>query len=389
MANDMSFIDSILRSQILEKNISQIDETSEKTKKNISGLIEQLQSIRDSLRNEKLYIQDVSGERKNVTRWRDILDNQTYTIDYGKIRQDKNLQQNFIEKMLRAYELSTLILSELELIHSVSTVVTCIGRGYSYSRLPNFVFEAKYAFLNKQSSQKSGGRQVFGLRLNQKQIKQNIINKQKQKTQAQVALSNHFKSFIAPFVEYEIHAKSTTRWKPNKGVLGETFERHLENVPHNDIQSLLDNSIQHLGSYGERWILYKMSSGSDPFFTGPDTQLSQVKNINASIVSNIQTLINTIQGILRIVNSDGTLNKTKEELSSIFSQADTGFSMGQQIYEDLLANAPNQLKDILQSVLSSGETKITLTVQEPGKKGRTKKKYQINKETLSLEMISN
>jgi len=54
----------------------------------------------------------------------------------------------------------------------------------------------------------------------------------------------------------------------------------------------------------------------------------------------------------------------------------------------LLANAPNQLKDILQSVLNTGETKITLTVKEPGKKGRTKKKYQINKETLTLEMTS-
>ena len=84
MANDMSFIDSILRSQILEKNISQIDETSEKTKKNISGLIKQLQDIRDSLKNEKLYIQDVGGERRNVTRWRDILDNQTYKLKHRK-----------------------------------------------------------------------------------------------------------------------------------------------------------------------------------------------------------------------------------------------------------------------------------------------------------------
>jgi len=26
-----------------------------------------------------------------------------------------------------------------------------------------------------------------------------------------------------------------------------------------------------LGSVGSRWVLYKMSSGSDPYYTGPDT----------------------------------------------------------------------------------------------------------------------
>lgn len=388
MANDMSFINSIY-SEILTENVSQIDQTKEETKENVSGLLKELQEIRDYLRNQKLYIQNISNNRQNTTRWKDILDNQTYTIDYKKIQQEKKLEEDFIEKLLRAYELSTLILSKLELIHSVSTVVTCIDEDYSYFRLPNFNFKTEYVFLNRQASNKSGGRDVFGLRLDQKAITKDIIDKQKERTQAQIALSNHFTSFIAPFTEYEIHARNTTGWKPNKGVLGETFERHLENSSHNDIQSLLDNSIQHFGSYGERWVLYKKSSGSDPFFTGPDTQLSQVKNANASIISNIETLINTIEGILKIVNQDGTLKQTKEELSKVFNQAETHFNMGSQIYEDLLASAPERVGEILKSILNTGQTKITLTTKVPGKKSRSKKTYRINAETLSLEMVSN
>jgi hypothetical protein len=47
-----------------------------------------------------------------------------------------------------------------------------------------------------------------------------------------------------------------------------------------------------------------MSSGREPYYTGPDTALAQVKNANASIISNADTVLNTLQTVLTLVSTE-------------------------------------------------------------------------------------
>ncbi len=375
MAENMSFMDSLWDS-IETANIQRIEQN--KKELNLVQKRKRLQQIQKEISQ---YYKTFINRKKNRTKWSAILGNTTYEIKYDDIRADKNLEEKFIAYMTQAYELTTKILADLNFIHQIRTVVTSIGDDYSYFRIPNFQLKAEYLFLNKQASSRA---KEFGLRINQSKI--NNLKNMQTMTQAEIALSNHFQAFIAPFIQYQQMAINTTHWKVNKGVLGEAFERHLENVAHNAVKDLQDNSIQHLGSIGYRWLLYKESSGSDPFFTGPDTELSQVKNANASIVSSLQTLINTIEGILVIVDQNGELTKPREDLEKIFKQADFTLKMSQAFYEDLQSQAPEVVKEILESALEKGIGQVVLT-NKSGK--RTKSvKYKINEKNLTLEAVT-
>lgn len=369
MAQDMNFLDSFFAT-IKDSNKKQIQNT--KKELNITQKRQRLKNIQLQISK---YYKTYYNRKKNRTKWASILGNVSYEIRYNEIRASQELEQQFMSYLAEAYELTTQILADLNLIHTVRTVITSIGDNYSYFRFPNMELEASFLFLNAQSSKRGAN---YGLRIKESQI--NLLKQLRGMTEIDIALENHFQAFIDPFVSYQIHAVNTTHWKINKGVLGETFQRHLQRKVHNNINDLRNNSIEHLGSIGQRWVLYKESSGSDPFFTGPDTELSQVKNANASIVSNIQTLITTIDGVLELVDQEGKITRPAQDLEKIFQQADLKFSIQKDIYEDLQSQAPQIIKDILKSVLKQGETEITL-------KGRNKKgnkKYKIDKQNLSL-----
>jgi hypothetical protein len=61
----------------------------------------------------------------------------------------------------------------------------------------------------------------------------------------------------------------------NHGVVREAFELHLENL-HNSLEDSENYQFKNcrMESVGKRWILYRYASGSDPYFTGPDTMFS-------------------------------------------------------------------------------------------------------------------
>lgn len=372
---ETTFLDSLF-SSIQKANQQEIEQN--KKKLNLAEKRKRLQQIKKDISQ---FYTIKTKTSKRTTRWSSILNNVTYEIRYNEIIDNQQLENKFKSNMLQAYELTMQILADLGLIRSVRTTVTSISSNssgeYSYFRFPNFELKADYVFLNPISSKRGS---QYGLRLKQSEI--NVLKKSIKITEAEIAFQSHFNAFIKPFVEYEQHAINTTHWKINIGVLGETFENHLERASHNSIQDLKNNSDEHLGTRGQRWVLYRKSSGSDPFFTGPDTELSQVKNANASILSDLRTLINTIEGILEIVDEKGQLNRPKEDLKKIFEQANFKYSLSEDMYEDLAEQAPEVIAEILRQVLKEGSTKITLTKKR--EKRTTKKTYKIDEESLKL-----
>ena len=66
-----------------------------------------------------------------------------------------------------------------------------------------------------------------------------------------------------------------------------------------------------------------MSMGRDAYYTGPDTSLSQVKRQNASLISDMNTVLYTIQTILNLTLGVDGGKWTKElahNLRKVFSQ---------------------------------------------------------------------
>ena len=94
----------------------------------------------------------------------------------------------------------------------------------------------------------------------------------------------------------------------------ERFERHLENLHRSAGIGPYDFQECKMESVGQRWVLYRQSSGSDPYFTGPDTEGSQIKAENASLVGNIDTVLNTARFIL--LEAEGKINISQEQIKA-------------------------------------------------------------------------
>lgn len=325
------------------------------------------------------YYQTLKINKGNKTRWKTILKDNVYEIDWTKIREDKETEKKFVTLITLAYEYTTKILAELGLIHSVKTVVTFIDDNYNYFKLDDVELNADYVFLDKKSESHGGD---YSLRLNASKLKE--LARQQQRTKLDQVINSHFKNFIAPFVEYE--AISKTGWKPNKGVLGEAFERHLERIRHDTSNDYL--SITDFGSVGDRWQLYKQSSGSDPYFTGPDTEFAQVKNMNASLVSNAATVLTTLDGIIAITDEKANIIATEKQIKNLFKQADVKETIKQDVLLDLMEQSPEYVKSIIENLISRGKDSLQVSYiaeNKQGKKITKKKKIKINKDNFSLQ----
>jgi hypothetical protein len=64
-----------------------------------------------------------------------------------------------------------------------------------------------------------------------------------------------------------------------------------------------------------------MSSGNDPYYTGPDTANAQVKNANASIISNADTVLNTIEAVLKLTQAKTTSMEEAQRLKEQYAQS--------------------------------------------------------------------
>lgn len=333
--------------------------------------------IREELQQ---YYQVLKVNKGNKTRWKTILKDNVYDIDWVKIKNDEETEKKFITLITLAYEYTTKILAELGLIHSVKTVVTFIDDDYNYFKLDDIELNADYVFLDKKAESHGGD---YSLRLNSSKLKE--LARQKQRSELDQIINAHFKNFIAPFVEYQAVAK--TGWKPNKGVLGEAFERHLEQVQHNTLYDYL--LLTDFGSVGDRWQLYKQSSGSDPYFTGPDTEFAQVKNMNASLVSNVATVLNTLDGIIAMTDEEANIIATKKQTKNLFKQAEVKEKIRQDVLLDLMDKAPEYVESIVKNLVARGKDTLLVSYYEgtdkKGKKITKTKTIKINKDNFSLQ----
>lgn len=238
-----------------------------------------------------------------------------------------------------AYELTSEILQELKIISSVGYTFTYHGANKFY-RSNNLIINPQEDLTFEVH------RNALTVRLKQSSIRA--------KLEAQNSafrtdwISDHYKGFIAPYQEAQ--EKSTTGWQVNWGVASEAFERHWE---------MLQHSLEHptgadYGSVGSRWQLYLQSSGNDPYYTGPDTALSQVKNANASMISNSETVLNTLEAVLKIVNTKVESQEAAEQLTAKYSQAfkaksSTTSKISKAIWDTLELDAQQELINIFGS----------------------------------------
>lgn len=322
---------------------------------------QRLKQIKQELEKNNFY--SILNKRNN-TKWRAVL-NSSFEINWQNVKRDEYSEQNFLNLTIEAYHLTTDILSQLGLIHSIKTTVTFIDETFNYLRLSDFQLEAQYTRLDKKAESKGGD---YAIKLKASKVKPLLEKLSDAEKEMQKAMANHFKNFIQPMIEYQ--NSNNTGWKVNKGVLAEMYERHIE-IGHDNLASFLSDDFP---SVGNRWLLYKQSSGSDPYFTGPDTMYSQVKNINASIISDVRTIINTVNGILIIFDQVGNLKVTKDKIEKIFNQSKFIPTMEDSFLRDLI----NQQPELLANYLAQGVQNIRITTPKGNK--QSKRTYKLVKQ---------
>ena len=182
------------------------------------------------------------------------------------------------------YMITSKILQELGIINPVDYTFTYNGPS-GFMRAKNLYIDPKKDLIYEVH------RGALVMRLKESNIKNKILENQASHNIAWVA--EHYSKFMKPLKE----AESKGKFKINQGVASEAFERHWEELQH---QIEYENQDD-FGGVGKIWYLYRISSGNDPYYTGPDTATSQVKNANASIISNADTVLNTIQAVLKLV----------------------------------------------------------------------------------------
>lgn len=304
--------------------------------------IERLKEINEQL----LYIEERKANNK-FFKWSELLEGTYYIINFNKV-QNKD-EENQIKKLIfEAYELTSSILQDLNLIRKIKNVVSFIDDDYNYVRIENFNFDINHVYLNPTASKRGKN---YGLRLH---FTEEEIQKMKQQQNYEI-INNHFYGFIEPFRKYEQNNK--TGWKINKGVLAETFQRHWQKNHGNYVQGNLPDDFE---SEGRRWWMYRESSGSDPYFTGPDTDFAQVKNTNASLVSNVNTVVNTIKGILLLVDEKNLQNMSNENIEAIFKQKDLKPSISKKIYEGMDEKGKKEIERAMKEIFGE-DAHLSLT----------------------------
>ena len=302
------------------------------------SLLERIKQIEDKQRQDYINrlegylnkIKEVSnviemGENNRI-RWSQLISN-----SYSIINIQQGQQERLMAAIIDAYNGILNILAEIKIIDKVSFSISYISDDYQYARLDGDLSLKNFSL---QKTAKSKG-EKYAIRINQASLKAKIEEaKRKENFQK---LNSHFQNYIQMFRDYEAQQINGTKWKINKGVLAETFERHLENRGGNQLFNDTD-----FESKGRRWTMYRQSSGSDPFWTGPDTKYAQVKTTKASLISNIDTVLNALYGVIQIIKYPDKLNE--EILNNIFKQRNVENEINSIAWETLDEAAKTALK---------------------------------------------
>lgn len=213
-----------------------------------------------------------------------------------EIMQDNQNCQTIISSVTKLYFLTEEFFALRKVINRPRFMMTAVdnsSRMYFRKDFEPELLDNSESYLRIERVASARGNS-FGLRFAgdsvMAQMKKTIANNE-QEAQTARDLYEHYQSFTSPY----------RAWggKVNEGVMREAFELHLENLHQSLNQDGSFNPACDMESEGRRWVMYRHASGSDPYFTGPDTALSQVKAENASLVSNIDTVLNTAEFIVQ------------------------------------------------------------------------------------------
>lgn len=266
-------------------------------------------------------------------------------IQVEMLEQDKQLLEKYgkdlIKLSFKAYELTSEILQELGVINRVNIVFTHRTKR-SFMRAENIDIDPEHDLRLELH------RGALSLRLKSASIRKKILEANQtlnnERIPESLEIQAHYQAFIEPYLA---HA-SSGKWKPNWGVVSEAFERHWEMLKHGMPEGT-PMEPNDFGSIGDRWQLYKLSSGSDPYYTGPDTEFAQVKNSNATIVSNLNTILNTMEAVLKLVFESvdpSHLTEIKAQYLRAFKQKEADIKMGQIELENA---SYEEIEDFLKS----------------------------------------
>lgn len=250
-------------------------------------------------------------------------------------------KETLLPFLLDGYHLTTEILHQLGLIKEVNFVFTYIDDKGNYRRAGNIVLTSEMVRFERASSEKGG---YYSMRLNEAAVLSAFKTETEEEKKIAEKINNDFKVFSKPFYDYQ--ENNNTGWKMNKGVVAEAFERHLENR-HRGMLSI-DSWPCEMESEGRRWLMYRRSSGSSPYYTGPDTKYSQVKNVNASLIDNVDTVLNVMAAIIRSseIADENTKKNLPAALEKAFRDSKQKPTIAKNIWTGLEETVKNEMKEI-------------------------------------------
>ena len=316
---DFNIITDSLQTNLLER-VEQIEEGQrEDYIKRLEGYLSEIKKVSSIIEMGK----------NNKIRWSQLIDTSYSIVDI-----QRGQQKQLTEAIVDTYKGILNILAEIKIIDKVSFSISYISDNYQYARLDGDLSLKNFS-LQRTAASKGA---KYAIRINQASLKEKI--EEAKRNENFQKLNSHFQNYIQMFRDYEAQQINGTRWKINKGVLAETFERHLENQGGTQIFNDAD-----FESKGRRWTMYRQSSGSDPFWTGPDTKYAQVKTTKASLVSNIDTVVNALYGMIQMMKHPDKLNE--EILNNIFKQKNVENEINSMAWDTLDDTARAILKEEL------------------------------------------
>lgn len=329
--------------QIAKEIIDQYPETKQKVNK--------LKEIKEDLQRRNLIAKVKLSKRSSLFG---LLDGHG-----NKIIISPDTDKEFIVKsILDGYHLTSEILQDIGFIDKVKYTYTYIDSKGQFHRAGDMDLDISSVKLEAASRGRG-----YSLRMNSSIVKAQIAEKSSGE-EADALINLHFQKFAQPYFDYE--NSNDTGWRINKGVLAEAFERHWENLQHtldgNNQQFNRNDIGNDLESVGERWWMYRLSSGSAAYYTGPDTLYSQVKNANASLIDNVNTVLNTMDAIILLFEHTLDIENIAEHLERAFVAAPDKMNIPTKIWNGLEKDVQDGILESVAKALKIDSQFIKITI---------------------------
>lgn len=328
--DDTNILDLAIDDQDLKEHIQELISQDKELQINLQKLKQLYQDLQKEYIIQKVKL-GKSSKLSNLLSGQGNKINITEDIDKDRI----------LNQILEGYHLTSVILQELKIIRKVNYTITYMDNKGNFKRIGNM--EVTPDMLRLEEASKGRG---YSLRLREGVVK-GKIEAAKTNDEAEALLNLHFQTFAKPFFDYE--ANNNTHWKANRGVIAEAFERHWEKLKHTmeHPEQMSPNDIE---SIGTRWWMYRLSSGSDPYFTGPDTMFAQVKNANASFIDNLNTVINTMNAIILLTDRTNDIEDLLVKAKKAFQAEPQKMNYSKQIWDGLNETAQQEILDAVGAI---------------------------------------